>query len=108
MQESPLQAVSTLQGGFFMSVYRVMRVRSGESKQAKSNIFFLLMKNKRDQVNQRNAAFERGKQKRGRITLNEMRFITTSKNGERQEQILTSQTEYDAVLREHFGIVMAS
>jgi N-hydroxyarylamine O-acetyltransferase len=42
----------------------------------------------------------------GRITLSEMRFITTSKNGERKERILTSQTEYDAVLREHFGIVM--
>lgn len=44
----------------------------------------------------------------GRITLSEMRFITTSKNGERQERILTSQTEYDAVLREHFGIVMTN
>jgi N-hydroxyarylamine O-acetyltransferase len=44
----------------------------------------------------------------GRITLSEMRFITTSKNGERQERILTSQTEYDAVLRENFGIVMTN
>jgi len=44
----------------------------------------------------------------GRITLSEMRFITTSKNGERQERILTSQTEYDAVLHEHFGIVMTN
>jgi N-hydroxyarylamine O-acetyltransferase len=44
----------------------------------------------------------------GRITLSEMRFITTSKNGERQERILTSQTEYEAVLREHFGIVMTN
>ena len=44
----------------------------------------------------------------GRITLSEMRFITTSKNGERQERILTSQTEYDSVLREHFGIVMTN
>jgi N-hydroxyarylamine O-acetyltransferase len=44
----------------------------------------------------------------GRITLSEMRFITTSKNGERQERILMNQTEYDAVLREHFGIVMTN
>jgi N-hydroxyarylamine O-acetyltransferase len=44
----------------------------------------------------------------GRITLSEMRFITTSKNGERQERILTCQTEYDAVLHEHFGIVMTN
>ena len=44
----------------------------------------------------------------GRITLSEMRFITTFKNGERQERILTSQTEYDAVLREHFGIAMVN
>jgi N-hydroxyarylamine O-acetyltransferase len=40
----------------------------------------------------------------GRISLSEMRFIKTSKNGEREEQILTSQTEYETVLREHFGI----
>lgn len=44
----------------------------------------------------------------GRITLSEMRFITTSKNGDRQERILTSQTEYEAVLREHFGIVVTN
>lgn len=42
----------------------------------------------------------------GRITLSEMRFITTSQNGERQERILTSQEEYASILREHFGIVM--
>ena len=44
----------------------------------------------------------------GRVTLSEMRFIKTSKNGERQEQTLTSQEEYAAVLREHFGIEMLS
>jgi N-hydroxyarylamine O-acetyltransferase len=44
----------------------------------------------------------------GRITLSEMRFITTSKNGERQERTLTSEEEYADVLREQFGIVMAS
>ena len=42
----------------------------------------------------------------GRITLSEMRFITTSQNGGRQERTLTSQAEYAAILREHFGIVM--
>ena len=44
--------------------------------------------------------------KEGRISLSEMRFITTSENGERQEQTLTSPAEYDAILRERFGIVM--
>jgi N-hydroxyarylamine O-acetyltransferase len=44
----------------------------------------------------------------GRITLSEMRFITTSKNGVRRERALTSQEEYEAVLREHFGIEMIS
>ncbi|HJR08170.1 MAG TPA: arylamine N-acetyltransferase [Pyrinomonadaceae bacterium] len=44
----------------------------------------------------------------GRITLSEMRLIKTSKNGERQERTLTSQEEYEAVLSEHFGIVMTS
>ncbi|MGH9929497.1 MAG: arylamine N-acetyltransferase family protein [Pyrinomonadaceae bacterium] len=44
----------------------------------------------------------------GRISLSEMRFITTAKNGEQQERTLTSQAEYDAILREHFGIVMTS
>jgi len=42
----------------------------------------------------------------GRVTLSEMRFITTSKNGERQERTLTSQEEYVVMLREHFGIEM--
>ena len=44
----------------------------------------------------------------GRITLSEMRLITTSKNGERQERTLASQEEYTATLRQHFGIVMLS
>ncbi|HYP02788.1 MAG TPA: arylamine N-acetyltransferase [Pyrinomonadaceae bacterium] len=43
----------------------------------------------------------------GRITLSEMRLITTSQNGGRQERILTSQGEYASMLREHFGIEMA-
>lgn len=42
----------------------------------------------------------------GRITLSEMRFITTSEKGERRERTLTSEAEYAAILREQFGIVM--
>lgn len=44
----------------------------------------------------------------GRVTLSGMRFITTSEESGRQERILTNEEEYDAILREHFGIVMAS
>lgn len=44
----------------------------------------------------------------GRITLSEMRFISTSKNGGRQERTLTSQEEYASMLREYFGVVMTS
>lgn len=44
----------------------------------------------------------------GRVTLSGMRFIKTSKNGGRQEQTLTSQEEYEAILREHFGVEMKS
>ena len=44
----------------------------------------------------------------GRITLSEMRYITTTKNGGRQERSLTSEEEYAAMLREQFGIVMTS
>jgi len=43
----------------------------------------------------------------GRITLSEMRLIETSNRGARQERVLSGQEEYAAVLREHFGIVMA-
>jgi N-hydroxyarylamine O-acetyltransferase len=45
----------------------------------------------------------------GRITLSDMRFITTSNSGgprARYERTLTSDKEYAAVLRESFGIVM--
>ncbi|HKS29842.1 MAG TPA: arylamine N-acetyltransferase [Pyrinomonadaceae bacterium] len=42
----------------------------------------------------------------GRVTLSGMRFITTLKNGVRQERTLTSREEYAAILREHFGIEM--
>ncbi len=43
----------------------------------------------------------------GRITLSDMRFINTTKEGARQERVLTSQEEYAAILREQFGIVMS-
>ena len=50
----------------------------------------------------------------GRITLSDMRFITTSKSGThqahqfRQERTLLSEEEYADLLRERFGIVMTS
>jgi N-hydroxyarylamine O-acetyltransferase len=47
----------------------------------------------------------------GRITLSEMRFITTSQSGVhevRQERTLTNEVEYVTILREQFGIVMTS
>jgi N-hydroxyarylamine O-acetyltransferase len=40
----------------------------------------------------------------GRVTLSEMRFITTSEKGERQERTLESEDEYAAMLQEYFGI----
>ncbi len=45
----------------------------------------------------------------GRITLSDMRFITTSNScgfRDRQERTLTSEDEYADALREHFGIIM--
>jgi N-hydroxyarylamine O-acetyltransferase len=41
----------------------------------------------------------------GRVTLSEMRLIIT-RNGERQERLLTNEEEYAAMLREHFGVVL--
>jgi N-hydroxyarylamine O-acetyltransferase len=43
----------------------------------------------------------------GRLTLSEMRFITTGAGGVREERTLKNEEEYDAVLREQFGILMA-
>lgn len=40
----------------------------------------------------------------GRITLSDMRLITTIR-GERQERVLATQTEYDELLAAQFGIV---
>jgi N-hydroxyarylamine O-acetyltransferase len=44
----------------------------------------------------------------GRITLSDMRLITTSTNNEKQERDLKSEAEYETILRECFGIVMTS
>ena len=42
----------------------------------------------------------------GRITLSELRLITTLNAGERSEENLATEAEYCVALREHFGIVM--
>lgn len=42
----------------------------------------------------------------GRLTLSNMRFITTSVNGQRQERVLRDKEEYARILREQFGIIM--
>jgi len=42
----------------------------------------------------------------GRVTLSEMRLINTFEHGERDERTLTSQSEYDTILREQFGIAL--
>jgi len=44
----------------------------------------------------------------GRITLSGLRLITSTDDGLRQERILTNDEEYATILRDHFGIVMAS
>lgn len=41
----------------------------------------------------------------GRVSLSDTRFIV-SENGVRHERAVTSQHDYEALLREHFGIVM--
>jgi len=45
---------------------------------------------------------------KGRITLSNMLFITTSNNGEKREQPVANETEYETILRERFGIRMMS
>lgn len=44
----------------------------------------------------------------GRVTLSEMRLITTIHGKDRTERLLTSDTEYASILNEHFGVVMKS
>lgn len=42
----------------------------------------------------------------GRVTLSDLRLITTTKDGGRHERTLTGEEEYAEALREHFGVVM--
>jgi N-hydroxyarylamine O-acetyltransferase len=42
----------------------------------------------------------------GRITLSEMRLITTTAGKGRSERLLTNYAEYASTLKEYFGIVM--
>jgi N-hydroxyarylamine O-acetyltransferase len=42
----------------------------------------------------------------GRVTLSDMRFITTVVGANREERLLANEEEYAKTLREHFGIVM--
>lgn len=42
----------------------------------------------------------------GRVTLSEMRLITTIHGRERTERLLTSDTEYSSILNEQFGVVI--
>lgn len=44
--------------------------------------------------------------KEGRITLSEMRFITTTLKGTREERLLASEEEYAGTLMEQFGIAL--
>ena len=44
----------------------------------------------------------------GRITLSDMRLITTGLQQERDERKLSSREEFDQILRDQFGIVMKS
>lgn len=42
----------------------------------------------------------------GRLTLSDMRFITTTLNGDRHERTVQDEDEYVSLLNKHFGIVM--
>ena len=44
----------------------------------------------------------------GRVTLSEMRLITTGAGSDRQERMLANEEDFATTLREHFGIVMTS
>jgi len=43
---------------------------------------------------------------KGRVTLSEMSLITTINGAGKTERLLTNDTEYASVLKEHFGILM--
>lgn len=42
----------------------------------------------------------------GRISLSEMRLIITADDGQRREELLPDNEDYQTALRDHFGIVM--
>jgi N-hydroxyarylamine O-acetyltransferase len=42
----------------------------------------------------------------GRLTLSDMRFISTTLSGDRHERVVQGEEEYAMMLNEHFGIVM--
>ena len=42
----------------------------------------------------------------GRLTLSDMKFITTTRSGVREEKLLSNQDQYDQTLRDNFGIMM--
>lgn len=44
----------------------------------------------------------------GRVTLSEMRLITTIHGQGRTERLLTSEAEYSSALKEHFGIIISA
>jgi N-hydroxyarylamine O-acetyltransferase len=41
----------------------------------------------------------------GRLTLSELRFITTTLSGEQREQLLPNEEEFGKMLAKHFGII---
>lgn len=43
----------------------------------------------------------------GRLTLSDMRFILTTADGKREEQVLNTNEDYEAALQEHFGIILS-
>jgi N-hydroxyarylamine O-acetyltransferase len=44
----------------------------------------------------------------GRVTLSDLRLITTINGAARTEQLLTGDEEYRSILKEHFGVVMSA
>jgi N-hydroxyarylamine O-acetyltransferase len=44
----------------------------------------------------------------GRVTLSDLRLITTINGAARTEQLLTGDDEYPSILKKHFGVVMSA
>ena len=44
----------------------------------------------------------------GRVSLSDLRLITTVEGGGREERVLADESEYAAALREHFGVRMTT